>query len=708
MALPLILRVFKDNQLKEVKQFTSDQVVIGNGGEVDLILPDASVAPIHAIIEKRGDSFFVGDLGSQSGTFKNNVQILDEVVVSGDEVRIGPFKILFFIGVPKPKVQAPEKIEPEEKTEILHVVSPTLPVQSPELIEKVDEEPVQKIEPKPKKTELSAQPEKNLSPADSRPQLSGARLVKGEVKNSLNASAGEIKTGPKGGGTYAPPSYTKDLSQVVKPGQGPVVEIVVSWRERVLETFHFHGRSVVFAGATKECRIDLPQTLVPVPIRLVEINDLAYIIISDGQRGELITDQEVVSLRELEERKRIELRGAYRVLRLEQGEAFRLELATSEINIFIRYKTMPPKVMLMPLFPFTAGEVGSVLVTGAIVLILALWVGMNRPDEETEEEREQEVLRLAQFVYEKQKIPPPPPPPKVVETPVEAPKPKPEPQKNKITVADKTQSAQVKGIKNGKNAGNVNAGGRPQDVVPNNKVNRPNSFTSNQKGGAVKTGPNSGASASSNTKDVKKLGIMGAFGGGGVRQKLDEAYAGAGDVLGDANKATGFSGSSADRAGDDLGSRFKDVGAGGKGTATEGISGSLTKGRGSGSDKYGAGGIGLGDKEGVSIDVGGGDAEFFGTVDREAVKRVVQSKKSSIRRCYEKELNKVGKLSGRVNLEWRVTDQGRVEWARIKSTQLNNKAVEECLRLELLSWRFPEPPDNGTYDVDYPFVFKPE
>jgi hypothetical protein len=75
------------------------------------------------------------------------------------------------------------------------------------------------------------------------------------------------------------------------------------------------------------------------------------------------------------------------------------------------------------------------------------------------------------------------------------------------------------------------------------------------------------------------LDYLSAFGSGGSRSKMDKAYSGSGELIGDAGKATGSSGFNENRAGSDVGSKFKDTGAGGKGTATTGIAGIGTKGR---------------------------------------------------------------------------------------------------------------------------------
>ena len=118
MKQPIILRVFKSNQLKEVKQFDIDQIVVGSNQESQLNLVDDAVSPIHCLIEKRDAGYYICDLGSKSGTFKNGQAILDEPVVSGDELIIGPFKIVFFVGVPKPVGL------PKESNEVKSVKAP--------------------------------------------------------------------------------------------------------------------------------------------------------------------------------------------------------------------------------------------------------------------------------------------------------------------------------------------------------------------------------------------------------------------------------------------------------------------------------------------------------------------------------------------------------------------------------------------------------
>ena len=240
-----------------------------------------------------------------------------------------------------------------------------------------------------------------------------------------------------------------------------------------------------------------------------------------------------------------------------------------------------------------------------------------------------------------------------------------------------------------------------------NAKDRTKKFTSTRQGGAVKTGDTSGANAASSNKDLSKVGLFSAFGGGGNRANIDKAYSGAGEVLGMADKATGTSGFNEDRSGDDLGSKFKDSGAGGKGTATQGIAGVGTKGRSSGQSAYGAS-EGFGSKSAVAIEGGGFEESFDGTIDKEAIRRVIRARLHEVKSCYDRALNtqeKGSKLEGKIVLSWDIVDKGQARNVKVKSSNLGNAQLENCIRDRLASWTFPEPPPGLVAEVQaYPFV----
>ena len=104
MKKPVVLRIYKADQLQGVKQFVDPQIVIGRPGEVQVALDGDSVSVLHASIDERGEGIYgVMDLGSESGTFLNGTRVLDSAIDSGDVLKIGDYTIEFYIGVPKPK-----------------------------------------------------------------------------------------------------------------------------------------------------------------------------------------------------------------------------------------------------------------------------------------------------------------------------------------------------------------------------------------------------------------------------------------------------------------------------------------------------------------------------------------------------------------------------------------------------------------------------
>lgn len=89
--------------------YTSDDKLIGNieksvftigkkKGEVDAVLEDLSVSRIHARITKEGEEYYLEDLNSTNGTFKNGLRLqpyekrkLDE----GDEIKCGRVLLIY-------------------------------------------------------------------------------------------------------------------------------------------------------------------------------------------------------------------------------------------------------------------------------------------------------------------------------------------------------------------------------------------------------------------------------------------------------------------------------------------------------------------------------------------------------------------------------------------------------------------------------------
>jgi FHA domain/zinc-ribbon domain len=81
-------------------RFTLDSPVTtaGRHPESDIFLDDITVSRRHAEIERRSDSYLVKDVGSLNGTYLNRERIEESVLENGDELQIGKFKLVFFLG----------------------------------------------------------------------------------------------------------------------------------------------------------------------------------------------------------------------------------------------------------------------------------------------------------------------------------------------------------------------------------------------------------------------------------------------------------------------------------------------------------------------------------------------------------------------------------------------------------------------------------
>ncbi len=681
MRSPAILRVYKGHQLKEVKQFDLEQIVIGHQAEVQLDLDDPAVSPIHCMIELREDGYYLCDLGSEFGTLKNGIRILDEKLETNDEISLGQFKIVFFCAHSKPKaaeVQAAQKVETSARSGFGggEAISPS-----------------------------GVGAAANVGIPASRP--SSNTLTKPQIKEKKSESFAKSKQ------TFAPPTQIGDLKKYLKPHKGGSLEVLVCWKDRILQAHHFRKKGVVQVnGGSADFNLSLPKGILPTGYKILELGPGARVFFPTESQGELVSVDLKMDLVALQRNGRIQPVNNRLGLKLEQNEILYLELPKSEIQLVIRYVPMAPVVPLIPPMMMTSGEFMAILIAAAMVIFIYLGVSTMAPELPPPEE--EELTRTAQIIFDNKPPPPEPPPeqkpPEEELKPVPPPPPKEEPKR--VQMAEKNQAEKNKGQAEVKTAQKNERAGRASELAPNpNAKNNNKRFGSVKQGGAVKIGQKEGSNAQSQIKDVTKVGLFGAFGGGGIRKQLDQAYSGAGGVMGTAAEATGAVGMAENRKGDDLGSKFKESGTSGKGIAIQGIQGVGTKGRGSGQSAYGSA-EGLGDKTTVAIEPGGAEENFVGTIDRDQVRRVVRAHLNQIQACYTRELSRLDRarraeLSGKVVLRWEIVEKGAAKSVRVVSSTLNSKVVEGCMKERLATWQFPEPPRGLVGEVTYPFLLKP-
>lgn len=95
-----------------------------------------------------------------------------------------------------------------------------------------------------------------------------------------------------------------------------------------------------------------------------------------------------------------------------------------------------------------------------------------------------------------------------------------------------------------------------------------------------------------------------------------------------------------------------------------------------------------------------------GSLERSAIELGIQSKMTTFRNCYQRQLQRTPNLpAGRVTVQFVIDADGMVDRARVASTSLQNTAVEGCIVQNLTGTQFPIPRNDGTVVVSYPFSF---
>ena len=671
MKQPVVLRIYNGDKLESVRQFEHSQIVIGQNSDVQLELKGDGIALLHAMIEERNGEYFLSDLGSQTGTFKSGIRILEEKLASGEEIKIGPYRLQFFIGVPKPA--APPKVN---ETSAAQPVVPPAAINFNDNVKNSPSAPSTPVIPEPPAAKTAPPAKKEEKPAAAPVNIPQAKKVTGPLA--------QAKPSKK---TFAPPSPYKDLKEVIKPYKGSVVEVVVAWQDRVLSSNHFKEHGSVFISSNESADVMVPIIASTSKYELVKIGSQVSVCLTQEMTGELIRDGETLSFSDLARQNKLRNVGTHFEIDLRQGEMVRVGLQNDLISIYIRYVADTPKPLVAPLLDMTSSEVTGVILAAAVSLIMALYMNIYTPSSLLDDEaRIDETIRKAVVTFN-------PPQKKIVEVKDEPPT-----EKKVVQVKQEVRQTPTPAVEKKGDPGKAGeVAPKPDTKVKEKKV------TSARPGGAIKTASKEGANMKSEKPDPTKVGLLSAFGSKGMQQKLDKTYSGSGELAGMADSATGTAGNAENRAGDQLGTKLKDTGAGGKGSATVGIAGVGTQGRGTGTTGYGSGGIGQ--KGSVQINVGGQDGEFTAGMDREAIRRVIREHLKEIRNCYERELQRSPELYGKLVLEWDIEEAGRVTRCVVKSNALGNDNVANCISSRLKTWKFPDPPAGVIGRVSYPFVF---
>ena len=72
-----------------------DRVTVRRSPECDVFLDDVTVSRRHAVVSRRGDGYYLEDLGSLNGTYVNRRRVESAKLSDGDDVQIGKYRLIF-------------------------------------------------------------------------------------------------------------------------------------------------------------------------------------------------------------------------------------------------------------------------------------------------------------------------------------------------------------------------------------------------------------------------------------------------------------------------------------------------------------------------------------------------------------------------------------------------------------------------------------
>src|SRR5512141_2502065 len=95
MPTPIILKVYRGNELVRTEQFDRKIIKIGRLSSAHLVLDDERVSRIHSVIEVAPDgAISIIDMGSAGGTFVNGQKVTRGVLRAGDQITMGGLRIV--------------------------------------------------------------------------------------------------------------------------------------------------------------------------------------------------------------------------------------------------------------------------------------------------------------------------------------------------------------------------------------------------------------------------------------------------------------------------------------------------------------------------------------------------------------------------------------------------------------------------------------
>ncbi|MFT3711995.1 MAG: AgmX/PglI C-terminal domain-containing protein [Archangium sp.] len=94
-----------------------------------------------------------------------------------------------------------------------------------------------------------------------------------------------------------------------------------------------------------------------------------------------------------------------------------------------------------------------------------------------------------------------------------------------------------------------------------------------------------------------------------------------------------------------------------------------------------------------------------GTIDRDAVAKVINEHLAEVSACYERGLLTHPGLNGKLGYEWVIGLGGEVTSVKMKAGTMKDAGVASCVGNAIKKWKFPKP-RGGQVTISYPFMFQ--
>lgn len=671
----LSLKIFKDSKLVKTKIFTDDQISIGSSEGLNLTLTDLPLWSL--LIEKKQDIFYVVNLDPETSCFVNDTQILEETLISsGSKLKIGPYVIQCFVissdmvtESSKPvKHQASKNIESLKKQVI------SKPVQI-----KITSKKPSNLKPK------YATPQKVESPIQKQASLKSKTNIKNKTKNSWS--------------TYAAPNRIHNLDDVLTPSVGNLIEVMVCWKDRVLQSYHFNKNQQIFMGSENFCQIPVPTLIGKMSYKLLQISRGVKIFINSGVKATLFQgkDKNTRTSHSVPDNQNVNLKPY---------EMIRLDFADS-LKVYIRLMKHVVKPSSANLFGLKASEMMAIFLSGLATCLLIFYGSFYAPHFLLKKDIFKEKdIRVAKIIFKKI---PKKTQAKIVKLELKKQAKQAVTIKKRfkkktlsITRLKKKKIRRIKKIKKFNNPKKGRTGKQALLARSKFKKKRKTIVSSARPGGSLKT-KKTGSSAKSIKLDPTKIGLLGTFGSGGKLKQLSKQASGSGGLLGLAKKSTGFAGTEEFYKGESIGTKTKVLNSGGRSSALIGISGIKTKSRGAGLIGKHQGG--LGKRNAIQIQFTEQDLEVVGAIDQQAIFETLKRNISSFKRCYSLSLNQDPSTQGSLSMKWQIAVNGRGNKARAVNNSIGNRLLIGCVSRVLNKLKFLIPPKGQIPLIKFTFRF---